>query len=114
MSQKGTTHFVQQRVTAIIMIPLVIWFLYSLILHAGDNHQKFTSWIADNPWTAALPLSAIVLVGFYHMRLGIEVIIDDYIENPARRSMFQFLNTLCALVAGTIAFWSIVAITFIV
>ena len=47
------------------------------------------------------------------MRIGLEVIIDDYIHKPDLRGMLHFLNTFVALVAGAIALWSIIAITLI-
>lgn len=114
MSQKGTSHFVMQRASAIFMIPLVIWFIVNVIRHSSDSHAEFTAWIAKHPWTAALPLAALILLGFFHMRIGVAEAIDDYIHKPGLRSMLQFLNTLFALVLGALALWSIIAIAFIV
>ena len=112
MSQQGTSHFIFQRGTAVIMIPLVIWFIASVIGHAGDTRAELMSWIA-HIWNA-VPLGILVLVGFFHMRLGMETVIDDYIQNPNLRSTLQLLNTVFALVMGAIALWSLVAITLIV
>ncbi len=112
MSQKGTAHFIFQRGTALVMIPLVIWFVIALISHADDTRPELMVWIAK-PWTA-LPLGLLILAGFFHMRLGIEILIDDYIHKPDTRGMLLFLNTLFALILGAVALWSIIAITLIV
>ncbi len=112
MAEKGTPHFIFQRVTALVMIPLTLWFVVSLIAHAGDSRTELMEWIAH--WHVAVPLSILLLAGFFHMRLGIEVVIDDYIHKPDTRSMLHFLNTLFALILGAIAVWSVVAITLIV
>lgn len=112
MSQKGTSHFIFQRATAIVMIPLVIWFVYSLISHAGDTRAELMAWIAN--WYVAVPLAILVLAGFFHMRLGLEVVIDDYITKPDTRGMLHFFNTFFALILGAVALWSIIAITLIV
>ncbi len=112
MSQKGTAHFIFQRGTAILMVPLTLWFVVSIIMHAGDSRQELMEWISS-PWVA-VPLGALILIGFMHMRLGVEVVIDDYIHKPDTRGMLLFLNTLFSLILGAIALWSIIAITLIV
>ena len=108
----GTSHHIFQRGTAIIMIPLVIWFIYSIISHSGDSHAEFMTWVGQVQ--TAVPLGLLIIAGFFHMRLGLEIVIDDYITNPDRRSMLQFLNTLVALILGAIALWSVIAISLIV
>ena len=112
MSHKGTSHFVAQRFTAILMIPAVIWFVFSIINHAGDSHAEISAWLAS--WWTAVPLCILIFAGFFHMRLGISELIDDYIHTPSARGMFQFLNSFVALVLGAIALWSIIALTIIV
>jgi succinate dehydrogenase / fumarate reductase membrane anchor subunit len=112
MSHKGTSHFVAQRFTAMIMIPAVIWFVFSIVAHAGDSHEELSAWIAS-PLTA-VPLGIMILAGFYHMRLGVSEVIDDYIHKPGTRGMLHFLNTFFALVVGGLALWSVIALTFIV
>ena len=113
MSEKGTSHFVAQRLSAMVMIPLVIWFLIALISHAGDSHAELITWLSTHPWTATVPLILLIVFGFFHMRLGVEVVIDDYIHHPDRRGILHFLNTLFALILAAISTWSLIAITFI-
>lgn len=113
MTEKGTPHFVAQRLSALLLIPAVIWFLFALVSHAGDSHAELMAWLSGHPWTATLPLAFMIMAGFFHMRLGVEVVIDDYIHEPSRRSMLLFLNTLFALLLGAICLWSLGAITFI-
>ncbi|GGD15659.1 succinate dehydrogenase, hydrophobic membrane anchor protein [Aquisalinus flavus] len=113
MAKHGTAHFIAQRITALALVPLAIWFVFALLSHGGDTRADLMEWIAGHPWSVAIPLAMLVLVGFYHMRIGLEVIIDDYIHKPDLRGMLHFLNTFVALVAGAIALWSIIAITLI-
>ena len=112
MAEKGTPHFMFQRITALVMVPLTVWFVASLIAHSGDSRMELIKWIAQ--WHVAPPLASLLLVGFFHMRLGIEVVIDDYIHKPDTRGMLHFLNILFALILGAIAVWSVFAITLIV
>lgn len=109
MSSKGTAHFVAQRITAIILVPAIIWLLINLIGHVGSDRAAIYAWLAD--WKTAVIMAVLILSMFFHMRLGMQEVIDDYIHKSDTRSMLTFLNTLFTLVVGGIAFWSILSIT---
>lgn len=77
----GVEHWMMQKVTAIANIPLVLWFVYSMInLYSdGASYEGFTAWVGA-------PLNTILLVAmfvsvFYHAKLGTENVIEDYISN---------------------------------
>ncbi len=109
MSTKGTQHFIAQRITALLLIPTIIWFLVSMVGHFGSDRAEIYAWLSDR--TTAMVMAVFLLALFFHMRLGMQEVIDDYIANPDTRSMLSFLNTFFALVIGGIAFWSILSIT---
>lgn len=113
MAKKGTAHFIGERVTSILLVPLTIWFVWSIVSHGGDSRAELMTWLSDHPWSAALPLALVILVSFYHMQLGMQVIIEDYITKPDFRGMLNFANTLVCLLLGAGALWSIIAITLI-
>ncbi len=77
-AKNGVTHWWLQRVTAVALVPLVIWFAFSLASNAGGNHAEVTAWIAS-PLTAGL---FILLIGtvFFHAQLGLQVVIEDYVH----------------------------------
>lgn len=113
MARHGTSHFIAQRISAIIMAPLTIWFIFALMSHGGDSRDELMAWIYGHPWSVAIPLALLILIGFFHMRIGMEVIIDDYIHKPDTRGMLQFLNTFVALLLGAASLWAIIAISLI-
>ena len=92
----GTGHFWWQRVTAIFLVPLVAWLLGLLVSFVGADLATVQLAIA-RPWNAiALSLFAILL--FWHAKLGIQVVIEDYVHARGVEIALQLIVTLaCAL-----------------
>ncbi len=109
-AHKGTGSFILQRITALLLIPLIIWLLYGLVTHIGGDRAVVYAWLAD--MRTVLPMGALLLAMFAHMRIGMQEIIDDYIHTPDLRSMLSFLNSFFCVLVGGIAFWSLLSITF--
>ena len=74
----GAGHWMAQRLTALANIPLIIWFVYSVMALRGANHSEFMLWMAD-PVNAVLTILLILNVS-YHAVLGSLVIVEDYIN----------------------------------
>jgi succinate dehydrogenase / fumarate reductase, membrane anchor subunit len=90
-AKSGTEAHIRQRVSAIALIFLVPWFIYSM-LHAGQaGYDGARDW-AGKPWNALL-LILISGAAFYHMRLGLQAVIEDYISKTGMRSALLILNT---------------------
>ena len=79
----GTHHWWMQRLTAIALVPLTIWFILSLITLSGADHATATAWLAS-PLPAVLMLLLIVAT-FHHLQLGLQVVIEDYVHGEAMR-----------------------------
>lgn len=94
-AKSGTTHHVRQRVSALALIVLVPWFLFSMINAATGGYDIARDW-------ASQPLNAVLLVltagaAFYHMRLGMQVVIEDYILGTGLRGALLILNSFASL-----------------
>lgn len=104
-AKHGTGHWIAQRVSAIALVPLLLWFCFSLfsVIFTAD-YAAAAAWIAQ-PWIA---LALILLVGavFYHSQLGLRVIVEDYVHHTGLKAMtlivLQLFNFLLA-VAGILA-----------
>jgi len=95
-SKSGTGHFWWQRVTAIFLVPLVAWLLGMLVSLAGADLPTVQATIAKPGNAIALALFALML--FWHAKLGIQVVIEDYVHNRAVELALQLLVLLaCAL-----------------
>ncbi|MDE0781045.1 MAG: succinate dehydrogenase, hydrophobic membrane anchor protein [Alphaproteobacteria bacterium] len=77
-AKSGTGHWWAQRVTALALIPLVTWFVISMIVITGANHETALSFISS-PINAVL-LTLLIVATFYHGQLGLQVVIEDYIH----------------------------------
>ena len=94
-AKEGVGHFIGQRVTALAMIVLVPWFLLSLIKVGQMQHAAAVDWLA-NPLNAVLVLLTVG-AAFYHMRLGLQTVVEDYIQGSGLRQAMLILNTFVAL-----------------
>ena len=77
-AKSGTEHWWHQRLTALALIPLTGWFAVSLIVLASGDYHQAVDWIRD-PIVAGL-LVLMLAAGYYHLKLGMQVIIEDYVH----------------------------------
>ena len=109
-AKEGAGHFIAQRATAIALIPLVIYFVASLFRLAGADYAAFAAWAAT-PWGGG-GLILLVLVGFHHMSLGLQVVIEDYIHKESSKILLLLLNKFWAAGAGVVAIFSVLKVAF--
>ena len=74
-AKDGTHHWWWQRLTAIALIPLSLWFVWSLLCVAQSSHAEITAWIAKPHVTVGL--IALMSALFYHLKLGMQVVFED-------------------------------------
>ena len=79
----GTHHWWMQRLTAVALVPLTVWFILSLITLSGADHATVAAWLAS-PLPAVLMILLIVAT-FHHLQLGLQVIIEDYVHGEGMR-----------------------------
>ena len=77
-AKAGVHHWYAERVTAIALVPLTLWFVFSAVRLAGLPQGAVAAWCGQ-PWNAVL-LLALVVMTFHHMQLGIQVVLEDYIN----------------------------------
>ena len=96
----GTSHFWYQRVTAVALMLLVPWLVWMLAGMAGGDVESVRATIA-RPWNAIL-LAAFCVAMFWHAKLGMQVVIEDYVHTRGVEITLHLLNMfLCTL--GAIA-----------
>ncbi|MEM7122270.1 MAG: succinate dehydrogenase, hydrophobic membrane anchor protein [Pseudomonadota bacterium] len=91
-AKSGMRHWWHQRLTAVAMIPLVLFFVGLLPQLADASHVEFRA-LVGHPVVAVL-FALIVGVGLWHMKLGVQVVIEDYIHHEAWKMALQILLTL--------------------
>lgn len=76
--KKGSSHFLAQRISALLLIPLLPWFCFALASLPDSSHAAVAGWL-HSP-VNALALAAFVVIGSYHGALGMQVIVEDYVS----------------------------------
>ena len=99
-ARSGTEHWWMQRVTAIANLVLVVFFIFLVISLVGESYQDVTATLAS-PWIA-IAMLALILSVTWHMRLGMQVIIEDYVHSEGRKLALLLANTFfCGAVVLT-------------
>jgi succinate dehydrogenase / fumarate reductase membrane anchor subunit len=96
---KGVGHWWAERVSAIALIPLTIWFLASVIALTGRDHAGVVTWLRMPSATICMVLLLVAL--FYHMALGLQVVIEDYVHSGARFPVLIAIRLGCFALAVT-------------
>ena len=103
-------HWRVERITAIALVPLTVWFVIALIAHLGDTQPQIAHW-AGHPVNAVLLLALIVMT-FHHMQLGLQVIIGDYIHSRPMELAATLANKGAALLLALFAIVAVLKMTF--
>ncbi|HVC55127.1 MAG TPA: succinate dehydrogenase, hydrophobic membrane anchor protein [Stellaceae bacterium] len=82
-AKEGVAHWWAQRITALALAPLAVWFVIAVIELAGADRVQFVAWLRQ-PISAAFMVLVLVAT-FYHGALGMQVVIEDYVDNAAQR-----------------------------
>ena len=100
----GVHHWWMQRLTAVALVPLAVWFAVSLLALPSLAHATVAAWMGQSP--TALLLILLVLVASWHSRLGLQVVVEDYVPGPGARTVtlviVNFVHVLLAA-AGVLA-----------
>jgi len=107
-SKSGTSHHIRQRVSALALIVLVPWFLFSVMKAALGGYADALAWVSAHLNATLLVLTAGA--AFYHMRLGMQAVIEDYIGKPGMRAALQILNTFFAATLFVVVVMSVLRI----
>jgi len=106
----GTEHFWAQRVTSVASIPLTAGFIIIVAMLLGRNHAA-TVQILGSP-LVALTMILFVTTIVYHMWLGMQVIIEDYVNDPLRKSIAAMSNTFFSVVVALASIFAILKLSF--
>jgi succinate dehydrogenase / fumarate reductase membrane anchor subunit len=95
-AKEGAQHWWRQRVTALALVPLTLWFVIAVIGQIGADRAALVAWV-HNPMPAMM-LILLIVATFYHAALGLQVVIEDYIHGEAMRlGALLVMRLLCIL-----------------
>ena len=109
-AKEGVHHFWAQRITAVALIPLVVWFAISLIMMSGADYAVVRAWIGSPVVMVLLTLT--IVIGLHHGQLGLQVVIEDYVHSDGWKLALIVLVRFTAVFFGLAAIVAILRIGF--
>ncbi len=109
MSKKGTSTFIIQRASAVLLVPLGAWLLFSIVSVLGADYAGAQAWLSQ-PLNGAF-FAAFVVIGAWHMRIGMAEIILDYVYSWAK-DVLLFLNWIIAIGLIAFALFAVYSVSF--
>lgn len=109
-ARSGSEHFWRQRLTAVANIPLMIAFVAILVVNLGGDHASVAASLGSP--LVAIVFLLIIVSAVYHMYLGMQVIIEDYVHHEGVKMAAILGNTFFSVVIGLAAAFSILKLSF--
>jgi succinate dehydrogenase / fumarate reductase, membrane anchor subunit len=102
-AKEGVGHWWAERVSAVALVPLTLWFVASIIAHTHSDYATFIAWLRTPAATILIILLQLAL--FYHAALGLQVVIEDYVHSGAKFAALVIVRLSCfaLTVAGIVA-----------
>ena len=109
-AKHGVGHFIAQRVSAAALVLLVLWGVWSALTLAGGDYASAVTWLRSPVNAALMVLTA--LAAFFHMQLGMRVVIEDYIHKPSTKTVLLLLNVFAAWGGAALTIVSLLKVAF--
>ena len=109
-AKNGTHHWWIQRVTAVALVPLTLWFAVSMIKMTGAAHSDAIAWV-QSPFNAIM-LLLLIIATFHHMQLGLQVVIEDYIHSEGTKLVLLLAQKLVSFALAIAAGFAVLKIAF--
>jgi succinate dehydrogenase / fumarate reductase membrane anchor subunit len=109
-AKEGVGHWWSQRVTAVALVLLSLWFVSALVRLGDLNYALVTAWIST-PVNAVL-LSLLVGTAVYHSQLGVQVVVEDYVTGKGAKVVTMLVINFAHVALGALGIFSVLKIAF--
>jgi succinate dehydrogenase / fumarate reductase membrane anchor subunit len=109
-AKEGVGHWWAQRLTAVALVPLALWFVFSLAGLAGAGYEAFAAWLGNH----GNALLMILFVGtlFHHAQLGLQVVIEDYVHDEATKLVSLVVVKFAAVALAASSVLAVLRVSF--
>jgi succinate dehydrogenase / fumarate reductase, membrane anchor subunit len=105
---EGVGHWWMQRVTAVALVPLTLWFVVSLLRLQLQSYDEVRGWLGQ-PWVAVLTLLLVITLA-WHSKLGVQVVVEDYVHGKVAKTTLLLLSTFIHAAAAVAASFAILLV----
>lgn len=109
-AKEGVSHWWWQRLTAVALVPLALWFIWSLIAAESLSFATVHAWLAQP--AHALGMILLVSVLALHSQLGIQVVIEDYVHDHALKVLALVASSFVHVLVGAAGILSVLLVVF--
>ncbi|MBX2837760.1 MAG: succinate dehydrogenase, hydrophobic membrane anchor protein [Gammaproteobacteria bacterium] len=107
-SGQGSHHWWVQRLSAIALIPLSLWFVFSIVNKIDADHATVLAWVSS-PGIAVMLLLYLMFM-FFHAQLGLQVVIEDYVHNESAKMIAILLVKAISVLAAVASLFAVLRI----
>jgi succinate dehydrogenase / fumarate reductase membrane anchor subunit len=107
-AKEGAHHWWLQRLTAVALVPLVLWFAISMVWVARADYDTVVHWIG-NPFNTAM-LVLFLFASFYHATLGLQVVIEDYVHEEGAKIIALIVMKFVLVLLGAVSILAVLRI----
>lgn len=109
-AKHGVDHWLKQRLTAIGNFVLVLWLIFSLVRLPGLDHGSIVAWLSS-PFVA-VPMMLMLVSIFWHLKIGMQVMLEDYIHNEGTKLLALVALNFYAIGGAALGIFSVAKIAF--
>lgn len=105
----GVSHWIAERISAVALVPLVLWGVFAVLKLATAGYDGAVAWMQSSPVNPVL-LALLAVVSFWHMHAGARVVVEDYIHKPSTKVALLLANLFVCTLAGALVVFSILKV----
>ena len=109
-SGEGAHHWWHERLTSISSLLLCVWLAVSLVRLPALDHATITEWLREP--LAAVPMLLLIVSTFWHAKMGLQVIVEDYVHEEGGKLFWIVLINFAAVLGASLALFSVLKIAF--
>ena len=109
-AREGAEHWWHERASSVAVLLLFVWLIVSLLRLPALDHRGVTEWLRDP--LAAVPMLLLVAATFWHLKMGLQVIVEDYVHDEGNRFLSLLLLGLASVGGAAFAIFAVLRIAF--
>ena len=109
-AREGAEHWWHERLSSVAVLLLFVWLIVSLLRLPALDHRGVTEWLRDP--LAAVPMLLLVAATFWHLKMGMQVIIEDYVHDEGSKFLSLLLLSFASVGGAAFAIFAVLRIAF--